>query len=173
VNEYSLPFVYQLYDNRVAIEQEYIENVTKLLGRGADVNDKDDKGMTALMWAAKLGFPDLARLLIERGAALDERDRNGEGYTALSHAVWKGSVEVARQLVDAGIDLGMLDRKGERLIPLNESEKHVSDSLKKDAETIRQMLAEAPEMRRHVAVSRKQGWLKSQAAKKQRIRLAS
>ena len=55
--------------------------ISILLNYGADVEIKDDKGMTALITAALLNFTTTATILLEYGASVDVRDN--EGRTAL------------------------------------------------------------------------------------------
>ena len=54
-----------------------------VVGRGADVNHVDKKGMTPLLYAASIDFGNsaLIDLLVKSGARLDARI--GEGLTAL------------------------------------------------------------------------------------------
>jgi ankyrin repeat protein len=57
-----------------------------LVGRGADVNHVDKKGMTPLLYAASIDFGNSAiiDLLVKSGARLDAR--TAEGLTALDLA---------------------------------------------------------------------------------------
>ena len=64
-----------------------IESVRALLDKGADVNAKDNRGMTALMRAARNGEFDIVRVLIGRGARINEEDEIGK--TALNYAQGK------------------------------------------------------------------------------------
>ena len=50
-----------------AAENNHREIVELLLRNGADVNAQNWKNYTALIWAARQGFVDLARLLAEHG----------------------------------------------------------------------------------------------------------
>ena len=92
--------------------------VELLLDNGAQV-DIRSRGKTPLAWAASndLTAPvhvrrenaEVARLLIERGAAVDARDAEVEvgrcyGYTPLSLAALHGDERVARALVEKGAD---------------------------------------------------------------------
>ncbi len=54
-----------------------------LLEYGADPNARDNNGWTPLMYAASKGGPELARLLLERGAFMTATSRKGN--TALMH----------------------------------------------------------------------------------------
>ena len=57
------------------------ELVQTLVGKGANVNAKDDMGRTALMWAANNGAADTVQFLLSNGATVDAKDH--EGKTAL------------------------------------------------------------------------------------------
>jgi ankyrin repeat protein len=72
-----------------------------LIAQGADVNQAEGDGMTALHWAALSNHADAAALLIGAGAALDRGTRIG-AHTPLHVAAQRGSAAVARLLVDAG-----------------------------------------------------------------------
>jgi uncharacterized protein len=52
--------------------------VTQLLDQGADVNARDETGMTPLRLACRAGRADLVRLLLDRRASPDLADNNGE-----------------------------------------------------------------------------------------------
>ena len=46
----------------------HVERVRAHLDAGADVNERDEEGVTALHWAAINGHDDCCRLLLARGA---------------------------------------------------------------------------------------------------------
>jgi ankyrin repeat protein len=69
-----------------------------LVERGADVNAKDTKGVTALMYACSHGMTEVAKLLVERGA--DINAKNTESNTALTLACEIGLLEVVKLLLD-------------------------------------------------------------------------
>gem|GEM_PF-3905623 len=79
--------------------------VGTLLEKGANVNAKDDHGMTALMAASRQGRVEVAQLLIDRDADVNARDSAGE--TALMYAASKGLFEVVKLLVENGAGLGV------------------------------------------------------------------
>jgi len=85
--------------------------VEALLARGARVDARSDRGLTALMYAAGRGHLDVVRALLSAGAAVDARDHGG--HTPLLFAANAGRDEVARVLVEAGVDPAARNRAGE------------------------------------------------------------
>lgn len=76
----------------VAISKGDIATVKKFIEYGVDVNESKN-GMTALMYAARFNNPEIAQLLIEKGADLSAKDYNG--FTALKHAEGGNATKVA------------------------------------------------------------------------------
>jgi uncharacterized protein len=97
-----------------------------LIERGANVNQADKFGMTALHHAVETRKPALLKTLIARGANIDARlvqglpFRRGDyvsrggygGATAFWLAAMNGEVEMMRTLVDAGADWRLPSRNG-------------------------------------------------------------
>jgi ankyrin repeat protein len=83
-----------------AAEKGRISQVLELLQKGANVNDKDDDGQTALHKAAARGHKSALVALLAMGADLGERD--GKGRTALMTAAETGNAEVVTLLVTPG-----------------------------------------------------------------------
>ena len=54
-----------------------VEVVRDALSAGADVNNQDENGYTALMWAAESNREDIAQLLLENGADASLRSADG------------------------------------------------------------------------------------------------
>lgn len=63
----------------------------------------------ALLLASKLGFPDIASLLIAFGADINFKDKNG--WTPLMHAVGKGHLEMVKLLLSNQVDVTAKDKK--------------------------------------------------------------
>src|SRR5688500_4686787 len=84
--------------------------VEALLRRGADPNQTDAAGATALMWA----LPDVekARRLLERGAKIDARSTNLGRTPFLIAAGYPGTVDVLTLLLARGADLRAKDGAG-------------------------------------------------------------
>jgi ankyrin repeat protein len=77
--------------------------VKALLARGADVNARERRGQTALMWAADEGHAAVVQALLQAGA--DFRTPLASGFTPLLFAVREGRIEVVKILVAAGADV--------------------------------------------------------------------
>ncbi|MGE0043915.1 MAG: ankyrin repeat domain-containing protein, partial [Vicinamibacterales bacterium] len=77
--------------------------VRTLLKDGADVNDAQGDGMTALHWAAMKGNVELADMLLYAGANVKATTRLG-GYTPLHMAAKIGNGTVIAALLKAGAD---------------------------------------------------------------------
>jgi len=78
----------------------------RMLGEGADPNQRDARGLTPLMWAAALGQIELATWLLDRGAALNAEiggsDYSGPADTALSFAAANGNTAMVDFLLSRG-----------------------------------------------------------------------
>jgi ankyrin repeat protein len=77
--------------------------VRTLLKKGADVNEAQGDGTTALHWAAMKGDADLAQMLIVAGANVRATTRLG-AYTPLYLAAKGGYADVVAALLAAGAD---------------------------------------------------------------------
>jgi ankyrin repeat protein len=75
------------------IELNAINTIARLLEEGADINDVDDFGRTALHKAAHGGYVKLTGFLLKHGADREIKDKSG--YTALYYALAAGSNETA------------------------------------------------------------------------------
>ncbi len=86
--------------------------IRRLIREGADVNSKDDDGMTPLMLAASESkTPEVVSLLIEAGADVNAKD--DDGMTPLTFAIWKSRTpEVVTLLIEAGADVNARDNLG-------------------------------------------------------------
>ncbi len=81
-----------------------------LVGKGANVNLRDDKGVTALQLATSLGWVDGVEYLVSKGADLDESDDTGE--TPLISAVHRRNIALMRILLKGGADPDRADNSG-------------------------------------------------------------
>ncbi|MDE0473512.1 MAG: ankyrin repeat domain-containing protein, partial [Gammaproteobacteria bacterium] len=81
-----------------------LEAVRALLEQGADANEAQGDGMTALHWAARNGDIEMARLLVTAGANVEAGTRIGR-YTPLHLASRAGGAGVVEALLAAGADV--------------------------------------------------------------------
>src|SRR5947209_8022725 len=85
--------------------------VMALLAAGADLDEKDGDGWTALMLVTVKGHLDVARELLNAGA--DLHAKNGKGWAALRLAVSMDDAEALRLLLEAGADVNSRDAVGD------------------------------------------------------------
>ena len=79
---------------------------------GADMEARDENGLTPLMWAAQQMNSAVVALLLERGA--NPRVRDNSGWTALHCAASTGSVEGLEKLLNVcGDDVNAVNNDGE------------------------------------------------------------
>ena len=88
------------------------KSIAKLLLErgGIDLNRRDAEGNTALHYACREGYRDLAVLLLEKGT--DASSANNRGETPLHAAARKGNREILARLLDAGANPDATDREG-------------------------------------------------------------
>lgn len=87
-----------------------VEELIALLPRVANINARNEHGMTALMRAAQHGRVKMVRALLEHGA--DANIRRNDKFTALALAAFFGHTEVVRTLMEHGADLRASTRGG-------------------------------------------------------------
>lgn len=81
-----------------------------LIGKGANVNARDARGVSPLVMACNLGFIEGVTLLVDAKARVDEASDTGE--TPLISAVHRRDLEMMRVLLKAGADPDRSDNSG-------------------------------------------------------------
>lgn len=102
-----------------AVENADNEKVFKqVLDNGADVNMRDDLGVSPIFLAVKKNKKEFLDLLLERDADVNIPGKTGEvdNQTALSVAVANDDKETVKKLLERGADPNIADSKG--LLPL-------------------------------------------------------
>ena len=71
--------------------------VEVLIDAGADIDGKDEKGRSPLLWASKRGAPNIVKILVKAGAGVCVTDNRGD--TCLTLAAANGHTETVRTLL--------------------------------------------------------------------------
>lgn len=83
--------------------------VKTLVGRGVDVNGKDNMGFSPLHMAGlRMGTVQVARFLVEAGANVNAKNLNG--YSVLARSIY--NLEVATYLIENGANVNAVDNNG-------------------------------------------------------------
>lgn len=91
----------------IAVARRDLVWVRFLAARGADANLADREGLTPLIIAAQIGFPDAVPLLIAAGGRVNQSNSRGE--TPLHFAVQRRDIATVRALIAAGADADVQD----------------------------------------------------------------
>jgi ankyrin repeat protein len=83
-----------------------LSNVQKALSDGADINEKNNNDMTALMAAAKNGHIYVVKLLMEKKADVNAVS-SPDGKTALFYALERGRIKIAELLLKTGASVNL------------------------------------------------------------------
>jgi ankyrin repeat protein len=94
----------------IVTERRDIVWLRYLTAKGADVNMRDDKGVTPLQLATSLGWIEGVDFFVERKANLDQSDDTGE--TPLISAVHRRDAAMMRILLRGGADPDRADNSG-------------------------------------------------------------
>ena len=84
--------------------------VKMLLKKGADVNAKNTKGITPLVYAVAGGYEELVKMLIDRG--VDVNAIANDGRRALYISVARGDLGIVKLLIEAKADVNIKDGHG-------------------------------------------------------------
>jgi len=86
--------------------------VRALIAEGADVNDVDNQGKTALHWAVQDGNVAIASLLLDAGADIEAEDKEMYISSPLITAASTGKAEMIALLVEKGANINKKDADG-------------------------------------------------------------
>lgn len=92
----------------LAVRENHLDLVKRLLDRQAKVGARNRYGETALMLAAaQQGGLEMVKLLVARGAAI-----NQTGWNPLIYAAWQGQTDVVKYLLEKGADIDAVSPNG-------------------------------------------------------------
>lgn len=94
----------------IIVSQRDVNWIAFLIGNGANPNIGDEKGVTPLVMAARIGFIEGVEALIDGGARIDEA--NDAGETPLMSAVHRRDIAMMRVLLKAGANPDRADNSG-------------------------------------------------------------
>lgn len=109
-----------------------IFDVRNLLAGGVDVNEKNQRGRDALIYAALARHEAVVKSLLEAGADVHSRDE--DGMTALCAACQGGNKKIVKLLLEHGADIAAQDRCGRTPISIATESGHASLSLLLDGQ---------------------------------------
>ncbi len=122
------------YADRLPIyaKNGYLERVKILIEAGANINVKHPRdGRTALVNAAKKGYVDIAKYLLNKGA--DSNSAGNDGWAAINMAAYYGFNEILHLLIQQDADINHGNKDG--WTPL------MSAADKKHATTVKQLIS--------------------------------
>jgi len=96
----------------IAAAEGHETTVSVLLESGAYCDARNDKGRTALMFAASYGYDSIVRELLYEYADPNIVPTDGQGWTALMAAAHANHIETMRILLDGGADASLRDEHG-------------------------------------------------------------
>ncbi|XP_066176378.1 ankyrin repeat, SAM and basic leucine zipper domain-containing protein 1 [Sylvia atricapilla] len=106
-----------------ASEENILNTVELLLSRNTDPNLTCRKQMTALMYAARKGYPRVVAFLVAHGSHINAQDENG--YTALIWAAQHGHKSVILKLLELGADKNLQTKDEKTAADLAKINKHL------------------------------------------------
>jgi ankyrin repeat protein len=109
----------------IASENGHKDIVVFLLEKGIDVDQQDEYGYTALMWASLKGHKEIVQLLLhEENIQINQQDKDGS--TALMWASLKGHKEIVEILLqDKNKQINQQDKDGRTALILASEKGHV------------------------------------------------
>src|SRR5262249_25432177 len=83
-----------------------------LINEGADPNDAEDDGISALQWATLANHADMVDMLIKAGAQLNHLDNRNMTPLLYAASIDFGDTTVLERLIAAGADLEVRNKQG-------------------------------------------------------------
>jgi ankyrin repeat protein len=94
----------------MASEMDHLSIAKKLIGLGANVNAKNKRAASALMFALNKGNEQVAELLVQSGSDVNAKD--DVGWTPLMYAAKSGMSNLVQKLIDNGADIHARSKAG-------------------------------------------------------------
>ena len=98
-----------------SVVSKNFSKVNELLAKGCDINEIDNKGKTALMYACEYGLTDMIQYLIDHKADLN-LVTNEHISTPLEISLCENQTEAIKVLIDNGYDVNLQDEHGDTVL---------------------------------------------------------
>ena len=82
-----------------------------IIAKGVDASSVDQQWNTPFLWAAKHGYAETVRSMINRGTPINQKNQT-TGETALMLATKNGHIDVVNLLIEEGADVSLKDNSG-------------------------------------------------------------
>ncbi|WP_265022323.1 ankyrin repeat domain-containing protein [Wolbachia endosymbiont (group B) of Ischnura elegans] len=105
-----------------SIELGSFDMTNLMINEGADIEAKDNKGRTPVLFAIYLGKWHIVHLLINKGANIDAKDNIGR--TPLHWAARNGHLSIVQHLIEKGANLSIKDNDGKTPLDLARDKGH-------------------------------------------------
>jgi len=131
-----------------------LQELKRLLNRGADIKAQDYKEWTPLHEAAYWNHLNVVKELLDRGANIDAQSNHG--FTALHMAANRNHLNVVKELLDRGADIDAQDKDGETALHWAARNSQL-DVVKELVDRGANALTKSPDGRTAMEVARKYG----------------
>lgn len=120
------------HDNHVHIEigfsyeeRDYSDVIKLLIKHGADVNIKDNKNQSLLLYAANSNFSELMEICIESGANVNINIRAKYNTTPLFLTVYNDNYHMTKLLLEKGADTNVKNNRGDTPLLIARKHSHI------------------------------------------------
>jgi ankyrin repeat protein len=111
-NEKQTYLIFSIINNRNNIAKDIINNIESYnIPKSRYINHKDQNGLSALHWCAKLNMNDIADMLISNGADYNINDNNQD--TPLFHAIRSYNLIFIKNILKKDIDINHQNNNGD------------------------------------------------------------
>lgn len=131
--DFSTPSIYQGTKLNKAVYNKDYKEIQKLISQGADINKKNEQGISPVMIAIHEGDFKMYRHLKDKGAKLDGRinakaDKYHDGMDLFMAAVDGGNISIIHDVYSLGFSVNLMNPKT-KMYPIHVASKHCKTEL--------------------------------------------